>query len=159
VLCALFDEKQVWVSERCGEAVPLGEFPWRWTLCGWSLAFKSPQVLVIPDTHKDARWAGWGGSTPVDAHNTSQSVSGAHPSTRTRWSQPLTMRACGAPCSAAAHEVEAFSLLRLCSSPRTAPLQSARRFANNKKVTEAPFVRFYCGVPLVAQNGHRLGTL
>jgi GAF domain-containing protein len=57
------------------------------TLCGWSLAFKNPQVLVIPDTHKDAR------------------------------------------------------------------------FANNKKVVDGPKIRFYCGAPLVAFNGHRLGTL
>ena len=66
---------------------PSGEFPWRWTLCGWSLAFKNPQILVIPDTHEDAR------------------------------------------------------------------------FAQNLKVTKPPHVRFYCGAPLVASNGHRLGTL
>lgn len=48
VLCALFDEKQVYVSEQHGEVVPCGHFPWRWTLCGWSLAFKSPQVRRTP---------------------------------------------------------------------------------------------------------------
>eukprot|EP00955_Chlamydomonas_euryale_P062565 358413-Chlamydomonas_euryale.AAC.16 len=86
-LCALFDEQRVFITEQDGNVIPRGNFPWRWTLCGWSLAFKNPQVLVIPDTHLDAR------------------------------------------------------------------------FANNIKITEPPHVRFYCGAPLVASNGHRLGTL
>ncbi|GAX81182.1 hypothetical protein CEUSTIGMA_g8615.t1 [Chlamydomonas eustigma] len=86
-LCALFDEQQVFISEQEGNIIPRGEFPWRWTLCGWSLAFKNPQILVIPDTHQDVR------------------------------------------------------------------------FANNLKVTKPPHVRFYCGAPLIASNGHRLGTL
>mmetsp|Transcript_19044 Transcript_19044/g.32598 ORF Transcript_19044/g.32598 Transcript_19044/m.32598 type:complete len:905 (+) Transcript_19044:39-2753(+) len=87
VLCALFDEKQVWVSEQAGNVIPCGEFPWRWTLCGWSMAFKNPQILVIQDTLQDVR------------------------------------------------------------------------FSNNYKVCVSPGVRFYCGAPLVASNGHRLGTL
>lgn len=52
--------------------IPRGDFPWRWTLCGWSLAL---------------------------------------------------------------------------------------RFAHNLKVTQPPHVRFYAGAPLIASNGHRLGTL
>mmetsp|Transcript_31353 Transcript_31353/g.79990 ORF Transcript_31353/g.79990 Transcript_31353/m.79990 type:complete len:891 (-) Transcript_31353:88-2760(-) len=86
-LCALFDEKQVFISEQEGGVIPAGEFPWRWTLCGWSMAFKNPQILVIPDTLEDAR------------------------------------------------------------------------FSNNEKATIFPKVRFYCGAPLIASNGHRLGTL
>lgn len=27
--------------------IPAGEFPWRWTLCGWSMAFKNPQVCFF----------------------------------------------------------------------------------------------------------------
>eukprot|EP00798_Chlamydomonas_sp_ICE-L_P025632 gene25632-11290_t len=33
------------------------------------------------------------------------------------------------------------------------------RFEQNEKVIGPPYVRFYCGAPLVASNGHRLGTL
>ncbi|HSO36490.1 MAG TPA: ATP-binding protein [Labilithrix sp.] len=33
------------------------------------------------------------------------------------------------------------------------------RFADNPLVTSAPFVRFYCGVPLHSPEGHGLGTL
>ncbi len=54
-LCALFDEQRVFISEQEGNVIPCGEFPWRWTLCGWSMAFKNPQILVIPDTLKDVR--------------------------------------------------------------------------------------------------------
>eukprot|EP00798_Chlamydomonas_sp_ICE-L_P002176 gene2176-12166_t len=86
-LCALFDKKRVFISDAEGGVVPRGDFPWRWTLCGWSLAFTSPMILVIPDTHEDAR------------------------------------------------------------------------FRDNLKVTKSPNLRFYCGAPLIASNGHRLGTL
>ncbi len=54
-LCALFDAKRVFISEQEGDVIPCGTFPWRWTLCGWSMAFKNPQVLVIQDTLQDAR--------------------------------------------------------------------------------------------------------
>lgn len=33
------------------------------------------------------------------------------------------------------------------------------RFCNNSLVTAEPHIRFYAGAPLIAKNGHRLGTL
>ena len=33
------------------------------------------------------------------------------------------------------------------------------RFKHNPYVNGEPPVRFYCGTPLIASNGHRLGTL
>ncbi|KAG2487849.1 hypothetical protein HYH03_013566 [Edaphochlamys debaryana] len=86
-LVALFDSKRVYVSGSEGNVIPCGDFPWRWTLCAWSLAYNHAQILVIPDTLQDVR------------------------------------------------------------------------FRENAKVTGYPGVRFYCGAPLVASNGHRLGTL
>lgn len=35
---------------HAGGVIPVGDFPWRWTLCAWSLAYNNPQILVIPDT-------------------------------------------------------------------------------------------------------------
>ncbi|KAG2432561.1 hypothetical protein HXX76_008906 [Chlamydomonas incerta] len=86
-LVALFDSKRVYISGSEGNVIPCGDFPWRWTLCAWSLAYNNAQCLVIPDTLQDAR------------------------------------------------------------------------FRENAKVTGYPGVRFYCGAPLIASNGHRLGTI
>ncbi len=36
---------------------------------------------------------------------------------------------------------------------------AAPRFKHNPFVNGDPPVRFYCGTPLIASNGHRLGTL
>lgn len=40
-----------------------------------------------------------------------------------------------------------------------ARLCAVRRFKHNPYVNGDPPVRFYCGTPLIASNGHRLGTL
>lgn len=32
-----------------------GDFPWRWSFCGWTMASKNDQIMVIPDATKDPR--------------------------------------------------------------------------------------------------------
>jgi hypothetical protein len=54
VLLTLCGEQRVWIRNAIGFAA--GEFEWRWAFCGWSLAPPLPQVLVIEDTLRDARW-------------------------------------------------------------------------------------------------------
>ncbi|GLC34060.1 hypothetical protein PLESTB_000832900 [Pleodorina starrii] len=85
-LVALFDDRRIFVRDAEG-AFKRGDFPWRWSFCGWTMASKNDQIMVIPDATKDAR------------------------------------------------------------------------FCNNAMVTSGPGVRFYCGTPLIASNGHRIGTL
>mmetsp|Transcript_14760 Transcript_14760/g.44574 ORF Transcript_14760/g.44574 Transcript_14760/m.44574 type:complete len:866 (+) Transcript_14760:431-3028(+) len=85
VLLTLCGQQRVWIRNAIGFAA--GDFEWRWAFCGWSLAPPSPTVLVIEDTHQDAR------------------------------------------------------------------------FRDNLVVTGEPHIRNFAGSPLVASNGHRLGTL
>mmetsp|Transcript_23522 Transcript_23522/g.51619 ORF Transcript_23522/g.51619 Transcript_23522/m.51619 type:complete len:903 (+) Transcript_23522:219-2927(+) len=87
-LVALFGDKRIFIKDAQG-AFGRGDFPWRWSFCGWTMASDTHQIMVIPDATKDARFA--------------DNV--------------------------------------MVSSP------------------DGPGVRFYCGTPLVASNGHRLGTL
>jgi len=85
-LCALFDDKRIFIRNSTG-GFARGDFPWRWSFCGWTMASQQDQIMVIPDATKDAR------------------------------------------------------------------------FCQNDMVTGDTGVRFYCGAPLIASNGHRLGTL
>eukprot|EP00201_Polytomella_parva_P017206 CAMPEP_0175061330 /NCGR_PEP_ID=MMETSP0052_2-20121109/13522_1 /TAXON_ID=51329 ORGANISM="Polytomella parva, Strain SAG 63-3" /NCGR_SAMPLE_ID=MMETSP0052_2 /ASSEMBLY_ACC=CAM_ASM_000194 /LENGTH=575 /DNA_ID=CAMNT_0016327167 /DNA_START=98 /DNA_END=1822 /DNA_ORIENTATION=- len=85
-LVALFGDKRIFVRDATG-VFQRGDFPWRYSFCGWTMSSKNDQIMVIPDATRDAR------------------------------------------------------------------------FSSNKFVTSAPGVRFYCGTPLLASNGHRLGTL
>ncbi|KXZ51728.1 hypothetical protein GPECTOR_11g175 [Gonium pectorale] len=85
-LVALFDDRRIFIRDAEG-AFQRGDFPWRWSFCGWTMASKNDQIMVIPDATKDAR------------------------------------------------------------------------FCNNAMVKSGPGVRFYCGTPLIASNGHRIGTL
>lgn len=34
-----------------------GDFPWRWSFCGWTMASEQHSVMVINDAHLDARYA------------------------------------------------------------------------------------------------------
>lgn len=43
--------------------------------------------------------------------------------------------------------------------PATVPAPPVRSFNHSEKVKAGPKVRFYCGAPLIASNGHRLGTM
>ncbi|PNW77428.1 hypothetical protein CHLRE_10g436100v5 [Chlamydomonas reinhardtii] len=85
-LVALFDDRRIFIRDAEG-AFKRGDFPWRWSFCGWTMASRNDQIMVIPDALKDAR------------------------------------------------------------------------FCNNEMVRGGPGVRFYCGTPLIASNGHRIGTL
>ena len=54
---------------------------------------------------------------------------------------------------------------RLLTTPSMRPMVRLHpsllplRFCNNEMVRGGPGVRFYCGTPLIASNGHRIGTL
>ncbi|KAK9915620.1 hypothetical protein WJX75_001643 [Coccomyxa subellipsoidea] len=85
-LVALLDSERIIIRNGSGMFAP-GDFPWRYSFCGYTLTPQNPTTMVIEDAHKDAR------------------------------------------------------------------------FKDNVFVNGDPPVRFYCGTPLVASNGHRLGTL
>ncbi|KIZ03647.1 Mitogen-activated protein kinase kinase kinase [Monoraphidium neglectum] len=83
-LIALFGDKRIWVM--AGRNFAVGDFPWRHSFCGWSMASETTTVMVVPDAHADARFT-------------------------------------------------------------------------NHPYVKSGRVGFYAGTPLVASNGHRLGTL
>ncbi|CAL8470312.1 g9854 [Coccomyxa elongata] len=85
-LVALLDSERIIIRNGSGMFAP-GDFPWRYSFCGYTLTPANPTTMVIEDAHKDAR------------------------------------------------------------------------FKHNVFVNGDPPVRFYCGTPLIASNGHRLGTL
>ena len=56
-MLALLDGKRVFIRDAAGRTFTPGEFPWRCSFCGWSLASPTPQALIVPDARKDARFA------------------------------------------------------------------------------------------------------
>ena len=56
-MLALLDGKRVFIRDAEGRTFKPGEFPWRCSFCGWSLASPTPQALIVPDARKDARFA------------------------------------------------------------------------------------------------------
>ena len=56
-LLALLDGERVFIRSAAGRRFALGEFPWRCSFCGWSLANPTPQTLIVPDATADARFA------------------------------------------------------------------------------------------------------
>lgn len=53
-LVALFDDRRIFIRDAEG-AFKRGDFPWRWSFCGWTMASRNDQIMVIPDALKDAR--------------------------------------------------------------------------------------------------------
>jgi hypothetical protein len=39
----------------CNLCVQAGDFPWRWSFCGWTMASEQHSVMVINDALQDAR--------------------------------------------------------------------------------------------------------
>ncbi|KAK9827969.1 hypothetical protein WJX81_002964 [Elliptochloris bilobata] len=85
-LVALLEGERIFIRNATGN-FSAGDFPWRYSFCGYTLVPKNPTAMVIEDALEDAR------------------------------------------------------------------------FRNNAFVTGGFGVRFYVGTPLVASDGHRLGTL
>eukprot|EP00884_Botryococcus_braunii_P002388 jgi/Botrbrau1/1214/Bobra.0163s0022.1 len=54
-LVAILEGERVFIREATG-MFHRGDFPWRWSFCGWSLASHCHQDLIIQDAHNDARF-------------------------------------------------------------------------------------------------------
>jgi hypothetical protein len=52
---ALFDDKHIFCRNTSG--MQRGDFPWRWSMCAWTMQKDHPQTLVVEDVDKDARFA------------------------------------------------------------------------------------------------------
>lgn len=53
-LVAILDQERVFIKEGTG-MFQRGDFPWRWSFCGWSLASHCHQDFIVPDARTDAR--------------------------------------------------------------------------------------------------------
>uniref|UniRef100_A0A7S3VRN2 Protein kinase domain-containing protein n=1 Tax=Dunaliella tertiolecta TaxID=3047 RepID=A0A7S3VRN2_DUNTE len=54
-LVALFDDKRVFIREATG-AFSRGDFPWRYSFCGWTMASSCHQIMVVPNALEDSRF-------------------------------------------------------------------------------------------------------
>ncbi|KAF5839076.1 hypothetical protein DUNSADRAFT_1693 [Dunaliella salina] len=54
-LVALFDDKRVFVREATG-AFSRGDFPWRFSSCGWTMSSSCHQIMVVPNALEDSRF-------------------------------------------------------------------------------------------------------
>ena len=59
-LIALIGDRRIYTVDGTG-MFAAGEFPWRQSLCGWTMAAEQNQVLMVGDTLMDARCVGAGG--------------------------------------------------------------------------------------------------
>eukprot|EP00775_Hariotina_reticulata_P009524 gene9524-9688_t len=55
-LIALFGDRRIYITNSTG-GFKEGDFPWRWSFCGWTMASEQHSVMVINDAHLDARFA------------------------------------------------------------------------------------------------------
>ena len=55
-LVALLDSERIIIRSGCGMFAP-GDFPWRYSFCGYTLSPPNPTTMVIEDAHQDARCA------------------------------------------------------------------------------------------------------
>lgn len=53
-LVALLDSERIIIRNGSGMFAP-GDFPWRYSFCGYTLTPQNPTTMVIEDAHKDAR--------------------------------------------------------------------------------------------------------
>ncbi len=51
---ALLDSERIIIRNGSGMFAP-GDFPWRYSFCGYTLTPANPTTMVIEDAHKDAR--------------------------------------------------------------------------------------------------------
>eukprot|EP00879_Flechtneria_rotunda_P001352 GHRR01001502.1.p1 GENE.GHRR01001502.1~~GHRR01001502.1.p1 ORF type:complete len:1180 (+),score=462.14 GHRR01001502.1:255-3794(+) len=55
-LIALFGDRRIYINNTIG-GFKEGDFPWRWSFCGWTMASEQHTVMVINDALQDARFA------------------------------------------------------------------------------------------------------
>jgi hypothetical protein len=53
-LIALFGDRRIYILNTIG-GFKAGDFPWRWSFCGWTMASEQHSVMVINDALQDAR--------------------------------------------------------------------------------------------------------
>uniref|UniRef100_A0A383VAX6 GAF domain-containing protein n=1 Tax=Tetradesmus obliquus TaxID=3088 RepID=A0A383VAX6_TETOB len=54
-LIALFGDRRIYILNTIG-GFKAGDFPWRWSFCGWTMASEQHSVMVINDALEDARF-------------------------------------------------------------------------------------------------------
>ena len=139
------------------------ELPWGIGVCAFTLAPDHPEVLLVPDMKADARFNSMCASCAYPRHCTHvaraegvamKAGSGSGPGHDLPTCAVMTMRErCRSrTCDTDRHGVRVQLQWFLMINAGVDELSSRRR-------DREPFERFYCGVPLVASDGHRLGTM
>lgn len=53
-LIALFGDRRIYIRNTQG-GFEKGDFPWRYSFCGWTMASEQAQIMVVNDAGQDAR--------------------------------------------------------------------------------------------------------